>query len=181
METVHGMARCVHFGFFTLRMVNKLLTNHIQRPFKALFSAYINPGQQHRTKMHGELRSEHFQRLKCSTEHSSRETLAESTRECEPSRHKRTWPLDRGRSTIPQLLKGAGRDPTAARDKQKPVSSASSGKRIIRLWPSVSFKVGHWWMFWEKCSSAEARSNKMHSICEQRCLMSPKLMLAMAS
>lgn len=68
-------------GFFTIPTVNKLFANHIQRPFKALFSAYINPGQQHRTKMHGELRSEHFQRLKCSTKHSSRETPAESTRE----------------------------------------------------------------------------------------------------
>lgn len=74
---------CTFWFFFTIHMVNKPLANHIQRPFKALFSACINPGQQHGTKMHGELRSEHFQRLKCSTKHSSKEMPAESTRECE--------------------------------------------------------------------------------------------------
>lgn len=100
------------FHFFTIHMVNKLLANHIQRPFKALFSVYVNPGQERRTKMHGELRGEYFQRLKCSTEHSSMEMPVEGTRERE---HKRTWPLDRGCSTKPQLLKGAGIDPMTSR------------------------------------------------------------------
>lgn len=95
--------------FFIIYIVNKILANHIQRPFKALFSAYTNPSQQHRTKTHCELRSEHFQWLNCSTEHSSKETLKESMRECEPMWPKRTRPQDRGCSTIPQLLKGAGR------------------------------------------------------------------------
>lgn len=103
------------FLFFTIHMVNKLLANHIQRPFKALFLVYINPGQERRTKMRGELRSEHFQRLKCSTEHSSMEMPVESTRERESLWHKRTRPLDRGCSTKPQLLKGAGTDPMTSR------------------------------------------------------------------